>query len=158
MHVNMLFKSTFLRDAIIFGTNPGSDIFSREWGDTQDSTEKNELPVWTELSVQSIFSKNFIFFTILRIYRCPKTRLYKRYWKYYDTIWHILQKIFSSAEYYRKLKVVWTWHVEQILTKKWPPGLCASLKDNLGPEHSGARDLRLKFDSHSVWLMAFVKV
>ena len=76
-------KSIFSGVAIIFGTNPGSDVFSGESGDTQDSTEKNELPVSTELSVLTIFSTN------LNLFCCWKySKIFRRYRKYYEIIRH----------------------------------------------------------------------
>ena len=78
------------------------------------------------------------------VQKCSK--VLRRYRRHYEIIWHIL-KTHSLG---------WTSCWTNFRTKKIEPQRWASLKDNLGPEHSSGRDLRPKFGSHSVWRMAFV--
>ena len=91
-------------------------------------------------SVNGVVCPDHIFNKFENIWKYSK--IFKRCRKYYEMIGHS----------------VWAEHlVKQILEpKKIKPQPWASSKDNLGPEHSGARDLRPKFDSHSAWRMAFV--
>ena len=80
-------------------------------------------------------------------------------WPYFQQIWKYMEIFKRYRKYYEIIgHGVWADQlVKQILEpKKIQPWCWASSKDNLGPEHSGARDLRPKFDSRSAWRMAFV--